>query len=161
MHTNVFPGQASQKRSMRRRGLFDDVPKYATVEKEVDLLLGCLTRRLCPEESGTRLNQTQYSQPSNALYLCRAKRQGVYPDYIARHSLGEHNAVLAAVFGDDALDFSDAMTVHDVAGWDSLTHITLVVAVEMEFGLRLSVAEICKLAGVAEFVAMVEARLPL
>jgi len=54
------------------RDLFDEVPECATVEKEVDALLGYSIRRLCLEETVTRLNQTQYTQPSlyivNALY---------------------------------------------------------------------------------------------
>jgi acyl carrier protein len=68
------------------------------------------------------------------------------------------NEVFRAVFDDDTLEISDAMTAHDVDGWDSLTHITLVVAVEKEFGLRLPAAEVGKLASVADLVAMVEAR---
>jgi acyl carrier protein len=70
------------------------------------------------------------------------------------------NDVFRAVFDDDALEISDAMTAKDVDGWDSLTHITLVVAVEKEFGLRFPAAEVGKLANVGALVAMVEARLP-
>lgn len=110
MHAIIFPGQGSQRRGMGR-GLFDEVPEYATVEKEVDALLGYSIRRLCLEDTGARLNQTQYTQPSlyvvNALYWYRAKRQGVCPDYLAGHSLGEYNALLAA----GAIDFLTGLRI--------------------------------------------------
>src|SRR5262245_16821577 len=95
----VFPGQGSQKRGMGE-GLFDEIREYAAVEKEVDELLGYSMRRLCLEDDQGRLKQTQYTQPClyvvNALHYYQARHQGVEPAYLAGHSLGEYNALLAA-----------------------------------------------------------------
>jgi malonyl CoA-acyl carrier protein transacylase len=95
----VFPGQGSQKKGMGQ-GLFDAVREYATVEKEVDALVGYSMRTLCLEDPEGRLKQTQYTQPSlyvvNALHYYKAISQGVRPKFVAGHSLGEYNALLAA-----------------------------------------------------------------
>ena len=95
----VFPGQGSQKRGMGE-GLFDEIREYAAVEKEVDELLGYSARRLCLEDDQGRLKQTQYTQPClyvvNALHYYKARYQGFEPAYLAGHSLGEYNALLAA-----------------------------------------------------------------
>ena len=95
----VFPGQGSQKRGMGD-GLFDEVREYRSVEKDVDALLGYSMRKLCIEDSENRLRSTQYTQPSlyvvNALYYYRALERGERPAYVAGHSLGEYNALLAA-----------------------------------------------------------------
>jgi malonyl CoA-acyl carrier protein transacylase len=81
------------------QGLFDEVPEYAAVEKEVDAILGYSMRRLCLEDPDNRLKETQYTQPSlyvvNALHYYKAVREGA-PAYLAGHSLGEYDALLAA-----------------------------------------------------------------
>jgi malonyl CoA-acyl carrier protein transacylase len=95
----VFPGQGSQKRGMGQ-GLFDEVGEYAAVEKDVDAILGYSMRKLCLEDENNRLKETQFTQPSlyvvNALHYYSANRQGIHPAYLAGHSLGEYNALLAA-----------------------------------------------------------------
>jgi malonyl CoA-acyl carrier protein transacylase len=95
----VFPGQGSQKRGMGA-GLFDEVRQYAEVEKEVDAILGYSLRKLCLEDQDNRLKETEFTQPClyvvNALHHYKAVSQGARPDYLAGHSLGEYNALLAA-----------------------------------------------------------------
>jgi malonyl CoA-acyl carrier protein transacylase len=95
----VFPGQGSQKRGMGQ-GLFDEVREYAAVEKDVDAILGYSLRKLCLEDAENRLKETQFTQPClyvvNALYYYKAVSQGTHPAYLAGHSLGEYNALLAA-----------------------------------------------------------------
>lgn len=95
----VFPGQGSQKKGMGQ-GLFDEVPEYVAVERQVDALLGYSMRKLCLDDPENRLKETQFTQPSlyvvNALHYWKAVSQGVRPDYVAGHSLGEYNALLAA-----------------------------------------------------------------
>src|SRR5215468_2129809 len=95
----VFPGQGSQKRGMGQ-GLFDEVREYAAVEKDVDRILGYSMRKLCLEDAENHLQETQFTQPSlyvvNALYYYKAVSQGTHPAYLAGHSLGEYNALLAA-----------------------------------------------------------------
>lgn len=95
----VFPGQGSQKRGMGQ-GLFDEVREYAAIERDVDALLGYSMRRLCLEDADNKLKETQYTQPSlyvaNALHYYKALSDGARPSYLAGHSLGEYNALLAA-----------------------------------------------------------------
>jgi malonyl CoA-acyl carrier protein transacylase len=95
----IFPGQGSQKRGMGQ-GLFDEARQYAEVEKDVDTILGYSLRELCLEDADNRLKETQFTQPClyvvNALHYYKAVSQGARPDYLAGHSLGEYNALLAA-----------------------------------------------------------------
>ena len=95
----LFPGQGSQKRGMGQ-GLFDEVREYAEIESQVDMLLGYSMRTLCLEDPHNRLKETQFTQPSlyvaNALHYYKAIADGARPAYLAGHSLGEYNALLAA-----------------------------------------------------------------
>jgi malonyl CoA-acyl carrier protein transacylase len=95
----VFPGQGSQKRGMGQ-GLFDTVREYAAVEQDVDAMLGYSMRKLCLEDPDNKLKETQFTQPSlyvvNALHYYNAVAQGTRPSWLAGHSLGEYNALLAA-----------------------------------------------------------------
>jgi malonyl CoA-acyl carrier protein transacylase len=95
----VFPGQGSQKKGMGQ-GLFDDVAEYRAVESQVDALLGYSMRQLCLEDANDQLKETQFTQPSlyvaNALHYYKALSEGQKPAFVAGHSLGEYNALLAA-----------------------------------------------------------------
>ena len=62
------------------------------------------------------------------------------------------------VFDDDAIVLRDDLTAEDVEEWDSLTHITLVLAVEKEFGLQLNAAEVGGLANVGKMIDLLVAR---
>jgi malonyl CoA-acyl carrier protein transacylase len=81
-------------------GLFDEVEEYVAAERDVDMLVGYSMRRLCLEDADNCLKETRYTQPSlyivNALHYYRALAEGAVPDYVAGHSLGEYNALLAA-----------------------------------------------------------------
>lgn len=96
MKVFAFPGQGSQKKGMGAE-LFDRFPEIIA---KADSILGYGIRDLCLSDAENRLNQTQYTQP--ALYvvnaLCHLDRtgRGEAPDFVAGHSLGEYNALLAA-----------------------------------------------------------------
>ena len=53
--------------------------------------------------------------------------------------------VFRNVFEDDHLSLRDDMTAADVDGWDSLTHINLIIALEKRLGIRFATAEISRL----------------
>lgn len=58
------------------------------------------------------------------------------------------------VFDDESIEIRDEMTAEDVDEWDSVSHISLVLAIEQEFGLRLSAAEIGGLANVGAMISL-------
>lgn len=80
--------------------LFDTVREFTAVERELDRLAGFSVRTLCLEDPQSRLHQTRYTQPAlyvvNALHYYRALETGESPHFLAGHSLGEYNALLAA-----------------------------------------------------------------
>jgi acyl carrier protein len=66
--------------------------------------------------------------------------------------------VFREVFDDDALEVTDATSADDIDAWDSLKHITLILAVEREFSIRISAAEAGLLANVGELCKLIVAR---
>jgi acyl carrier protein len=67
--------------------------------------------------------------------------------------------VFRRVFDDETIQLADATTAQDIPGWDSLTHINLIIEIEEEFGLIFTVDDIAGLKNVGEMVAMVERKL--
>ncbi|MFF2651024.1 ACP S-malonyltransferase [Streptomyces sp. NPDC058045] len=97
----LFPGQGSQQLGMGA-DLFDEFKKLTDIADEV---LGYSIRSLCLDEP-ERLGNTEFTQPAlyvvNALSYYQLLEEGKpRPDYVAGHSLGEYNALLAA----DVFDF--------------------------------------------------------
>jgi acyl carrier protein len=66
--------------------------------------------------------------------------------------------VFREVFDDAKLKIDDTMTAADIEGWDSLNHITLVLAVEKAFQIRLHLAEVARLEDVGAFVRLIAER---
>lgn len=97
MKTYMFPGQGSQARGMGG-SLFDE---FAELTAKADKILGYSIKELCLSDPRRELGKTQFTQPAlyvvNALsYYRRLQETGDKPDYVAGHSLGEFNALLAA-----------------------------------------------------------------
>jgi acyl carrier protein len=63
--------------------------------------------------------------------------------------------IMRETFNDPALVLRDDLTAADVDGWDSLSQIDLIVAVESEFGIRLTTGEVRKLRNVGDFVKVI------
>ena len=63
--------------------------------------------------------------------------------------------VFQDLFDDPRLEISDSTTAADIKGWDSLTHINLIVHVEKEFKIRLSTGEVRGLKNVGDFLALI------
>ena len=61
-------------------------------------------------------------------------------------------------FEDDALSLTDQTTAKDVAGWDSLAHVSLVVAIEKEFGITLGVKYSSRMKNVGELVNAIQVK---
>lgn len=99
MSVYVFPGQGSQEQGMGQ-ALFEAVAEFTVWEPEIEALLGYSIRQLCLDNPEQKLKQTRYTQPAlyvvNALHYLKQLAEGTKPDYVAGHSLGEYNALLAA-----------------------------------------------------------------
>ena len=89
--------------------LFD---RYADWTAAADRVLGFSVRELCVDDPRGELGLTQFTQPAlfvvNAMTY-RAKREEGFrePAYVAGHSLGEYNALLAA----GCFDFATGLTI--------------------------------------------------
>jgi acyl carrier protein len=67
--------------------------------------------------------------------------------------------VIARVFGDDGVVVELATTAPDVDGWDSVSNIEVLVALEREFGIRFHTGEMATLANVGQLVTLIAGRL--
>ena len=97
MKAYLFPGQGSQIKGMGKN-LFD---QYEQLTELASHILGYSIKELCLDDPKRQLNNTQFTQP--ALYVVNAlsyyhylDSTGIEPDFVAGHSLGEFNALLAA-----------------------------------------------------------------
>ena len=68
------------------------------------------------------------------------------------------NEVFQDVFDDDSITVSENTTAADIEDWDSLSHITLVSAVEDEFRMKFSMKEVVEMKNVGEMATIVAAR---
>ena len=62
------------------------------------------------------------------------------------------------VFDEDVIAVTPELSAKDVDGWDSLTHIRLILTIEKSFKIKLSTSEIGKLEIVGDLVALIKAR---
>jgi [acyl-carrier-protein] S-malonyltransferase len=104
----IFPGQGSQFAGMGK-SLAEAHPEAARVFEQADAALGFPLSKLCFEGPDDQLKLTENTQPALLTVSTAAfavlKAQGIAPDFVAGHSLGEYSALVAA----GSLDFADAV----------------------------------------------------
>jgi [acyl-carrier-protein] S-malonyltransferase len=104
----LFPGQGSQVVGMGK-ALYDGYPQCRAVFEEADRALGFELSRLCFEGPEADLQLTANTQPAilttSIAALKALELNGLRPDFVAGHSLGEYSALVAA----RALALSDAV----------------------------------------------------
>jgi acyl carrier protein len=66
--------------------------------------------------------------------------------------------VFRHVFEDDELTITHETTAADIEGWDSLMHVSLILAVEKTFGVRFSSSEVSSLMNVAMLMELINAK---
>ena len=70
------------------------------------------------------------------------------------------SGIFQDIFDDPWLEAKDELTAADVEGWDSLSHINLIVAVEKEFKIKLTTGEVRGLNNVGDFIALIVKKAP-
>jgi len=104
----IFPGQGSQYVGMGA-DVAEQYPAAAAVIEQADAVLGIELSRLMREGPAEELTATEVAQPALLTHSVAVLRvleaQGLQPDVVAGHSLGEYSALVAA----GALDFESAL----------------------------------------------------
>ena len=72
-----------------------------------------------------------------------------------QESFSKLTGIFRTMFNQPQLELTEDLTAADVPGWDSLKHVSLMVTIESEFGVRFSNTEIAELAKVGELIAMI------
>lgn len=67
----------------------------------------------------------------------------------------ELNGVFQDVFDDESITVNDETTANDIEDWDSLEHINLVVAIEKQFGIKLTMDEVNGMMNVGAMVDVI------
>ena len=75
---------------------------------------------------------------------------------IERPVLAEVTEIFRSVLNDPDLELTPRSTADEIPGWDSMTHITLVVEAECRFGILFQAAEIESLYSVGELVRAIQ-----
>ena len=79
---------------------------------------------------------------------------------MTRDQIGERIAnALATVLGHRQFELNDSLVASDVEGWDSLTHMSIITAVEKEFSVRFKLKEINKLKDMGSLIDLVEGKM--
>ena len=111
----LFPGQGSQYAGMGK-SLAERYPAARAVFEEADDALGFALSRLCFEGPDEELRLTENTQPALVAVSTAAFRvlsgNGLAPDFVAGHSLGEYSALVAA----GSLRFADAVRLVRLRG---------------------------------------------
>jgi [acyl-carrier-protein] S-malonyltransferase len=111
----VFPGQGAQAVGMGK-DVYDALPNSRAVFEKGDEVLGFPLSKLIFEGPDSELKQTVNTQPAlltaSVAYLEALREQGLKPDYVAGHSLGEYSALVAA----GVLSYEDAVMLVRLRG---------------------------------------------
>ena len=63
--------------------------------------------------------------------------------------------VFQDVFDNEEIHVSDETTAEDIEDWDSLEHISLIVAVENAFGIKFGMGQVTRMKNVGEMAEII------
>jgi len=72
--------------------------------------------------------------------------------------INELEQIFRSTFDDPSIVVNDMTTADDIEGWDSLSHVHLIMAVERKFNIRFSATEIAMLENVGQLAEAVRRR---
>jgi acyl carrier protein len=75
-----------------------------------------------------------------------------------RPVMAELADVFRTVFDNPEIAITEATCADDVPGWDSMTHIALIVEAECRFGITFAAAELDSLRQVGDLARLIEAK---
>lgn len=67
------------------------------------------------------------------------------------------NSIFLDLFDEDVA-LTPTTTADDVAGWDSLSHVRLILTVQQKFGVKFSAAQTTAMKNVGELVSLIQAK---
>ncbi len=68
------------------------------------------------------------------------------------------NGIFRAVFDTDEINIRPEMTANDIDGWDSLSHVNLLMAVEKGFGIKFTTKEMLTFKNVGDLLNSVQSK---
>ena len=72
--------------------------------------------------------------------------------------LEQLNIIFREVFDDTDINITPGMTANDIDGWDSLSHVNLIVAVETRFRIRFSQKELLTFKNVGDLLNCIQSK---
>jgi acyl carrier protein len=66
--------------------------------------------------------------------------------------------IMRDVFDDDSLVAEPELTADDVAEWDSISHLRLMLTIQKSFGVKFSASEIGELKNVGELAHLIQVK---
>jgi acyl carrier protein len=69
------------------------------------------------------------------------------------------NGIFRMVFDDDTIQIEPRMTANDIDGWDSLSHVNLITAVEAKFKIRFSQKELLTLKNIGDLLNHIDRKI--
>jgi acyl carrier protein len=72
--------------------------------------------------------------------------------------LEQLNGIFRIVFDNDEIDVQPETTANDIDGWDSLSHVNLILAVEKGFGIRFTQKEVLTFKNVGDLMRSIESK---
>ena len=67
--------------------------------------------------------------------------------------------IFREVFNDEDIQLTAETTADDIEGWDSLSHVNLIIAVEMKFDIEFTQKEIRSFSNVGEMAKCVDGKI--
>ncbi len=77
---------------------------------------------------------------------------------MAQDTLDRVQEIARTVFGSNDIVLTPETTAADVDGWDSISHMQLIMSVEKSFGMRFSASDLAGLANVGDLLEVVSTK---